>query len=84
MTRGDMSLTAVHLRALEASAEVAAMSAQALVTEIQSLRATLKQQLAEDPGIELPKVCPKCGSKPEFHIPTSDGRTACRSCGTIF
>jgi hypothetical protein len=84
MTRGDMSLTAAHLRALEASAEAAAMSAQALVAEIQSLRAALKHQLEEDPGVDLPKVCPKCGSKPEFHIPTSDGRTACRSCGTIF
>lgn len=79
-----MSLTALHLRALEASAEAAAISAQALVAQIQSLRAALKQQLAEDPGIEIPKSCPKCGANLEFHIPTSDGRTACRSCGTIF
>ena len=84
MTRGHTSLTAAHLRALEASAEAAAASAQALVAEIHSLRAALKHQQEEDPGIELPKVCPKCGSKPEFHVPTSDGREACRSCGTIF
>ena len=79
-----MNLTAAHLRALEATAEAAVASSQALVAEIHSLRAALKHQLEEDPGIELPKVCPKCGSKAEYHIPTSDGRTACRSCGTIF
>ena len=79
-----MSLIVAHLRALETSAEAAAMSAQAMVAQIQALRAALNHQLEEDPGIELPKICPKCGAKPEFHIPTSDGRTACRSCGTIF
>lgn len=79
-----MSLTATHLKALEASAEAAAASVQALLAQIASLRAALKQQVDEDPGIELPTVCPKCGSHHEIHIPTTDGRTACRKCSTIF
>ena len=79
-----MTLTATHLRALEASAQAAALSTQALLGQIAALRAAMKQQLEETPAIEIPQTCPKCGCGTEFLMPTSDGRHACRSCKTIF
>jgi ribosomal protein S27AE len=78
-----MSIT-THLQAVEASAQAAALSAQALLTQIAAFRAALKQQVEENPAVELPMVCPKCGSGVELHIATSDGRMACRKCSAIF
>jgi len=82
-----MSLTTVHLQAVEASAQAAAISCQALIAQIAALRAELRQEDSkqpEKPAVELPRACPKCGTGPDLHLPTNDGRTACKACKSIF
>ena len=78
-----MTLTSAHLIALEASAHAAAMSAQALMTQIAALRAALRQLQEENAGMAPPPTCPKCKAEAEYLIPAED-KTFCRKCSSVF
>ena len=71
-------ITAENLQALEASAEAAAATANALIAQIRCLRAAGRKPA------EKTMKCPKCEAGPECFIETTDGRMACKACSAIF